>query len=212
MATMVNRIVRAATMALAIGASAAIEAQTQTPGLPDAQAVRQALEPSGPHEGIKVHGDWTIVVRNPDGTVAARYEFTNSLRGDLFLSQVFARAMTPGKWDVFIDAPGVCPNTAFCFIAEPNAPILGHSQSLTVTVGGDDGKKLIFSGTVRASNAGQLRGVGTENWACPGSVAPASCAAGQSAGAHTFTNHVLNPAIPVAANQAIDVTVVISFS
>lgn len=33
----------------------------------------------GPQEGIKVHGHWTIVVKNADGTIAARQEFDNAL-------------------------------------------------------------------------------------------------------------------------------------
>ena len=39
-------------------------------------------EEGGPREGIKVHGHWTIVVKNPDGTVAQRREFDNDLAGD----------------------------------------------------------------------------------------------------------------------------------
>jgi hypothetical protein len=30
-------------------------------------------------EGIKVHGDWTVEVTNPDGTLAAKREFSNKL-------------------------------------------------------------------------------------------------------------------------------------
>lgn len=33
----------------------------------------------GQHEGIKVHGHWTIEVRNPDGTLVSRHEFENAL-------------------------------------------------------------------------------------------------------------------------------------
>lgn len=33
----------------------------------------------GNHEGLKVHGHWTIEVRDPDGTVVTRREFENSL-------------------------------------------------------------------------------------------------------------------------------------
>ena len=32
------------------------------------------------HEGIKVHGHWTIEVKNPDGSVATHHEFENSLQ------------------------------------------------------------------------------------------------------------------------------------
>ena len=33
------------------------------------------------NEGIKVHGDWVIEVRNPDGSLATRKQFTNSFEG-----------------------------------------------------------------------------------------------------------------------------------
>src|ERR1700747_3718133 len=33
----------------------------------------------GQHEGIKVHGHWTIEVRNPDGSLTRHVEFENSL-------------------------------------------------------------------------------------------------------------------------------------
>jgi len=32
-------------------------------------------------EGIKVHGDWTVEVRNPDGSLATRKQFTNLFQG-----------------------------------------------------------------------------------------------------------------------------------
>ncbi len=39
-----------------------------------------ASQAKGPHEGIAVHGHWTIEVRNPDGTVVTRREFENALQ------------------------------------------------------------------------------------------------------------------------------------
>jgi hypothetical protein len=35
----------------------------------------------GMQEGVKVHGDWVIEVRNPDGKLAHRREFKNALMG-----------------------------------------------------------------------------------------------------------------------------------
>ena len=45
--------------------------------------VKQA-EPAGSQGnniGIQVHGDWTVEVRNPDGSLATRKQFTNSFDG-----------------------------------------------------------------------------------------------------------------------------------
>ena len=38
-----------------------------------------AREKGGRNEGIKVHGHWTIEVRNPDGKVVTHREFENAL-------------------------------------------------------------------------------------------------------------------------------------
>ena len=32
-------------------------------------------------EGIKVHGDWTVEVRNPDGSLAVKRQFANKFIG-----------------------------------------------------------------------------------------------------------------------------------
>src|SRR6476660_2101480 len=47
-----------------------------------AQATRSTAAESsgGPKEGIKVHGHWTIDVRNADGTLATHREFENALQ------------------------------------------------------------------------------------------------------------------------------------
>jgi len=37
------------------------------------------VAPQGTSDGIKVHGDWTVTVTNPDGTVEAVHEFENAL-------------------------------------------------------------------------------------------------------------------------------------
>jgi len=39
-----------------------------------------ASQAKGQHEGITVHGHWTIEVRNPDGTVVTHREFENALQ------------------------------------------------------------------------------------------------------------------------------------
>src|SRR5690242_632340 len=58
-----------------------------------------------PHEGIKVHGHWTIVVHNKDGSVASRDEFENALvtgaaGGGLLLTSVLSRQITLGYWAI----------------------------------------------------------------------------------------------------------------
>jgi len=43
-------------------------------------------------EGIKVHGDWTVEVTNPDGSLAKKIEFSNFIREEGF--GVLAMLMT----------------------------------------------------------------------------------------------------------------------
>src|SRR5262245_35623432 len=47
----------------------------------------------GPGLGIKVHGHWTIDVRNPDGSLASHNEFENAFMGHQPLSGILARRL-----------------------------------------------------------------------------------------------------------------------
>ena len=67
---------------------------------PSQVASDEKASPGGPHEGIKVHGHWAIVIKNTDGSVASRHEFENSLappNGAGFLTRVMGRTATFGS-------------------------------------------------------------------------------------------------------------------
>jgi len=70
-------------------------------------------------EGIKIHGHWKIVVKNPDGTVASATEFENSLvtpgNGDVVLAQLLAGQVAWGGMDIRITGTSMCANV--CAIA-----------------------------------------------------------------------------------------------
>jgi hypothetical protein len=71
-----------------------------------------ATAPSGGlNTGIQVHGHWKIVVRNPDGTVATRRDFENSItfNGAYLLQNILGGTMTPGAWAI-----GLSGNTGPC--------------------------------------------------------------------------------------------------
>ena len=83
----------------------------------------------GPHEGINVHGYWTIEVRNPDGKVAKHMEFENQLctsfgdgnganpvGGDSILSSLLAGTASAGQWSIVVGAPGPIANPPNCDI------------------------------------------------------------------------------------------------
>ncbi|MBT99186.1 MAG: hypothetical protein CL902_11240 [Dehalococcoidia bacterium] len=59
------------------------------------QAKPMVVSESGSEsEGIKVHGDWTVEVTNPDGSLAKKIEFSNFITEDG--REVLARLLTHG--------------------------------------------------------------------------------------------------------------------
>ena len=63
-------------------------------------------------EGIKVHGHWTIEVRNPDGTLAERREFDNILgpTGAETLVNLLGRRNSVGGWHIRLSATSAADN------------------------------------------------------------------------------------------------------
>ena len=58
---------------------------------------------AGPREGIVVHGVWTVVVKNADGSVASQTRFENALvqgSGDQILNRLLSRASAVGFWAI----------------------------------------------------------------------------------------------------------------
>ncbi len=105
------------------GATSANAAQPQAPAVapaPAKSAIAPAAKPrgGGEQEGIKVHGHWTIVVKNPDGTVTDRREFENSLGlGGVYLMAGFAGGTyVPGAWAISLGqqlSPAILPSEQY---------------------------------------------------------------------------------------------------
>src|SRR5450432_2056893 len=124
-------------------ASAPTPAKTsaQTPAKP---TTSPASEPAGgPKEGIKVHGHWTIDVRNPDGKLVSHRDFENALTidGATLMALILGRVNTPYQWAIILahSAFGPCGIGFPCLIVEPNdvsfeGGLNGHFRNLTVTV------------------------------------------------------------------------------
>jgi hypothetical protein len=118
-------------------------AQTQSPGAtlkPTAtQAEPQALhgeKPSakGDREGIKVHGHWTIDVKNPDGKIASHLDFENALDGnegaDLLTGMLSGEYIPVGFTITLYNfnssngtSTGLCGNTGACLINDVRDPL-----------------------------------------------------------------------------------------
>lgn len=180
--------------------------------------VARAQEHGTPQEGIKVHGDWTLVVRNPDGSVAARHEFKNALAthlgGDRLLAELIGGTAVVGQWTValFTTPIAACnTNNAPCQITESASPNAANSRDLTRTVPttGPDARKLVLRGSVRIPSDATIGTVQTDLTNCGANVTPTACVSATGVG---FSQRVLTGGVPVVAGQLVEVTVVISFS
>jgi hypothetical protein len=79
-------------------------------------AVQSEPQRGGNHEGIKVHGHWTIEVRNPDGKLISHTEFENALiqpDGVVSLTNLFLGYTVPGGYKVIL-ANGTSGNSGPC--------------------------------------------------------------------------------------------------
>jgi hypothetical protein len=202
----------------------------------NAQEANRAEPSSGPREGIKVHGHWTIEVRNPDGKLVTHREFENSLitnaplAGPVTLSTALGRASTIGLWFVYVlfatnsGGPCLLGNTAApCIAVESADPITGpgyfHTLTLSAPFNQSDPnyRKLTLNGNVPVQNAGQISRVETFVGGCAPTVAPASCMQEpgnlrfNQLGLEGFTLSSFTP-IPVSVGQLVLFTVVFSFS
>jgi hypothetical protein len=180
-------------------------------------AVRPASAQSP--EGIKVHGAWTIVVRNADGTIASTNAFQNELNvqqnADSLLATLMRGDVLFGHWYIMFAAGTLCnPNNSPCSIGDAaSPPDLANSTNITVTAPatGPNAKKLVLNGSVKVATAGQVSSVETRVVACGLPLPPGGCFVSGN-NVRPFTNRFLSSPIPVVANQTVDITVVISFS
>jgi hypothetical protein len=189
-----------------------------------AQEQKAKPEARGKTEGIKVHGHWVLEIRNPDGSVASRKEFENSLatgtgNGAVLIAQLLAGGVTAGPWAVIIGVVTggasyslfAAQTAALCSYLSSSPPVYPCSSSLTIS--GTGAGQLIFQGSTPATTAaGGVAGVGTEVFTCANNTGPQSCLA-QSGG--FLGGPALTPAqggMTIQVGQNITVTVTISFS
>ncbi len=91
------------TRAVAASVASGVAAPAAKPHAPAGQAVSAgAPGAKGSQEGIKIHGHWTIEVKNPDGRLVTHREFENSLApagaGASLLAAILGGVATPGSW------------------------------------------------------------------------------------------------------------------
>lgn len=206
-------------------ATSVAQAEDGEEGSPRA-AAQEAGSNGAPHDSIKVHGHWTIEVRNPDGSLVTHREFENSYiqgtsgpGGPGILPVILAHSFSVGLWIVELDG-GLCPGSQVpgsCIAAEPNPAVnplpAGWFPTLTITTHGRP-DTLVFAGNVTAQASASISSVSTSVGLCPPGTAPAACTGegGRTFTATTFTGGGSNPPISVAQGQLVQVTVVVSFS
>ncbi len=177
-------------------------------------------EPGGRQaEGIKVHGHWTIDVRNPDKTLASHHEIENELtyRGAQTLVTLLARRGVLPTWGIELrGAPqtlGPCESDPFgfgtCHIVEPqhpwpDAPNLNRSLILTAA------EEPPFLGQPTVTISGSTTAQNDSTIGAVVSLVVYANASGVHGGG--FTHRVLNPSIPIRQGQTIQVKVVFNFS
>jgi hypothetical protein len=200
--------------AVAEGESEGATAGEAAPGQADGQV-----------EGIKVHGHWTIEVRDPDGSLVERQEFDNALdpAGNGILTRILGRVQSVGNWQVWTRSPtsSVCQTAGTgaieCYIVESGDPDTGDNYfaTLSVSVPGSAPFSLNLSGYLTAQQDGTIESVAAVVKTCGGGVAPTACvgASVPPLEATTWVTATTLPA-PVAAltGQQVLVNVVISFS
>jgi len=195
----------------------------------------QDASSGGSQEGIKVHGHWTIEVRNPDGKLVTHREFENSLAfdGPLNLATALGGAATVGLWRIEVDfanfpaGPCLSNNSpSFCLIhqnTDTNVPSQPGIDFFNLTVSAPfrpdpNAGKLTLNGTITVATPGAISDVGTALGGCAPSVATANCTLGPAfnsfmvLGFSAFSVATVSPAINVAVGQLLQVTVVFSFS
>lgn len=167
--------------------------------------VARAAEPGpGRAEGIKVHGHWTIEVRNPDGGLAARHEVENALipgMGTTLLAGLLGNVYDDTSWGINLwgnpaDPCGPVPTNGPCQIGPPNLsvhiPMVSGAPSGTV--------EITASATIaRDSNLYNVNSI----WG-------ANIRGGSGRAGNQFSEKAIN--IPVRAGQIVQVKVVFSFS
>jgi len=189
-------------------------------------------------EGIKVHGQWVINVKNPDGTLAKHLEFENSLAdGGYYLLTLMAGYVVPRAYAIRlsgnpciqmvnnINTPRGCeivtdPTIGFVDGDCVNAECF-YGLVTTFNVSGNGPFSMVLAGSVTVPANGIISSVQTIDIDCGYASnaaliqqSPAACNASISgAPFQTLTSFSGPPLpVPVTAGQNIQVTVTISFS
>jgi hypothetical protein len=198
------------------------------PPKPAAAQISQVRKTRGRQEGIQVHGHWVLEIRNPDGSVAQRKEFENSLtppsglatNGAGILAPLLAGATTAGPWAVGVTVGSV---NAFPVYTQqtlvaaqvanacnqlnlqlttygPNAITGGQTCAPSLTLGSASGQFTLQGVTPLSGATGPISGVFTWVFSCPSTSTVAVCLGGSYFGAPGYSYGSLTSTAPSGLN------------
>jgi hypothetical protein len=118
--------------------------------------------PSGPQEGMGIHGHWTVTVRNADGIVASRKEFDNSVTnlGKGIVLSFLSGSPYPMQgyvpvWELKV-SENLCGQHTPPIRKTPGDCLIPVKAELVI------GGKVEMKGTVAIEFAGQIKSVATQ--------------------------------------------------
>lgn len=226
-----------ATVNQSSAAAAKASASEEETATEESSSAQENSYRGGPHEGIKVHGHWTIDVKNPDGTTVKHVEFENSLTQATGASLLAGLLNSGGSqstlflWSVQLGGTN-CPPYQFpdgtsqsfpggCVISQPNpnaSATIFPAQTYTLLTSVNGGA-FVLTGTMQAPSSSTITSVSTQTASFisqPCLAAPAApCVVVPEV---SFTSKLLDglngdpQPVSISSGQTIAVTVNISFS
>jgi len=207
----------AAVLAAALLVAAAVVLGAFAGRSTDRAASSSARDPNA--VGIKVHGQWKLQVRQPNGRVVRTYRFHNDLYpafGAGRIAQMLLGSSSPGSWQIYLfGPPASMPCEQFgspsgCSIVKPGWGGVGATFDNLVQSPISGGLRL--RGTAIADRDGQISNVWTYLSGCSASVAPSACDASNTSSTTVVTSRTLPTAVNLGAGQQVLVTVDLTFS
>lgn len=176
----------------------------------------------GAREGIKVHGDWVIDVRDESGRIVNHYAFKNGLAGGhVPLTYLISRQRPIGSWGIWLAHDGISgpcgPRPGVPSLCQLYERFIGYPQGDSVRndlalVADPNGTSMSLRGSIRALAGGQISEVKTYVLVCGAHVSAAECATASEGVIVPFSSRTLPQPIPIQPGQTIDVVVSFSFS
>jgi hypothetical protein len=166
-------------------------------------------------DGIAVHGDWKITVKNPSGRVVRVHRFHNDFNGAANVAPILAHTASTGRyWLTLSNSSGTnnpCGTAAQspCFDFEPDDPNAGIGDwfdSLNVSA---TGGQLVIKSEIEAQRDGSFDTVRMLLSTCSSVTAPNACHPGVYG---QFSFRTLPSPITLVNGQQALVTVTYTFS